>query len=124
MLFRSPQYVDLVRIQATYGPRGLVVLGVPCNDFAAQEPQEEAEIARYCASTYGVDFPLTSKEKVIGYDAHPLYKWIAQELGSDGLPAWNFHKYLIGRDGLVARQFSPMLSPLAPDVTRAIEAVL
>ena len=80
----TPQYAELQKLHDTYGPRGLVVLGVPSNDFGAQEPGTEPEIARFCESTWGVTFPLTSKQKVIGPDAHALYQWIAAEAG-DGV---------------------------------------
>jgi glutathione peroxidase len=117
----TPQYTDLEKLHQTYGPKGLVVLGVPCNDFGAQEPRPEAEIAKFCESLYGVRFPLTSKEKVIGEGAHPLYKWIASRLGEEALPKWNFHKYLIGKDGELLETFGSRVSPGSAEVKQAIE---
>ena len=73
----TPQYSDLQKLHETYGPKGLVVLGVPSNDFGAQEPKTEPEIAKFCETSYGVTFPMTSKQKVIGPGAHALYQWIA-----------------------------------------------
>ena len=120
----TPQYADLEKLHETYGARGLVVLGVPCNDFGAQEPKSEGEIARFCETSYGVKFALASKEKVIGADAHPLYKWIKEKLGEEALPKWNFHKYLIGKDGALIETFGSRVSPSAPEITKAIEAAL
>src|SRR3984893_12499329 len=77
----TPQYTDLQKLHESYGPKGLVVVGVPCNDFGAQKPRREPATAKFCESMYCVTFPLTSKQKVIGPDAHALYQWIAQEAG-------------------------------------------
>jgi glutathione peroxidase len=120
----TPQYADLEKLHETYGPKGLVVLGVPCNDFGAQEPKSEGEIAKFCERSYGVKFPLTSKESVIGASAHPIYKWIEGKLGQDALPKWNFHKYLIGKDGELVETFGSRVSPGAPEVMKSIELAL
>jgi glutathione peroxidase len=120
----TPQYTDLEKLHETYGPKGLVVLGVPCNDFGAQEPRSEGEIAKFCESMYGVKFPLAGKEKVIGANAHPLYKWIKDKLGEDALPKWNFHKYLIGKDGELLETFGSRVSPSDASVKKSIEAAL
>ncbi|NQW49856.1 MAG: glutathione peroxidase [Rhodospirillales bacterium] len=120
----TPQYTDLQALHETYGPRGLVVLGVPSNDFGAQEPRSEGEIATFCESTYGVSFPLTAKQKVIGADAHPLYKWIAAEAGEGAAPRWNFHKYLIGKDGSLLGAWPSRVRPASHEITSAIEAAL
>ena len=120
----TPQYGDLQKLHETYGPRGLVVLGVPCNDFGAQEPKSEGEIAKFCETSYGVTFPMTSKEKVIGADAHGLYRWIAGQVGEAATPKWNFHKYLIGKDGALLETFGSRVAPSAPEVTKAVEAAL
>ncbi|HYC64342.1 MAG TPA: glutathione peroxidase [Reyranellaceae bacterium] len=120
----TPQYTDLEKLHETYGPKGLVVLGVPCNDFGAQEPRAEGEILKFCQSLYGVKFPLTSKEKVIGAGAHPLYQWIGSQLGEEALPKWNFHKYLIGKDGELVETFGSRVSPGAAEVKQAIERAI
>jgi glutathione peroxidase len=120
----TPQYTDLEKLHETYGPKGLVVLGVPCNDFGAQEPRSEGEIAKFCTSMYGVKFPLASKEKVIGPNAHPLYKWIGDKLGEGALPKWNFHKYLIGKDGELLETFGSRVSPGSAEVKKSIESAL
>ena len=120
----TPQYTDLEKLHETYGPKGLVVLGVPCNDFGAQEPRSEGEIAKFCESLYGVKFPLTSKEKVLGESAHPLYKWIASRLGEEALPKWNFHKYLIDKEGKLAGSWPSKVSPTSPEITGQIDMML
>lgn len=120
----TPQYRELEVLWRKYRARGLVVLGVPSNDFGEQEPGSAAEIKSFCESNYAVDFPLAGKERVIGAEAHPFYRWIAEELGEDAVPRWNFHKYLIGPDGELAGAWPSRVSPTAAEVTREIEAQL
>jgi glutathione peroxidase len=116
----TPQYGELQKLHETYGPKGLVVLGVPSNDFGAQEP----EIAQFCETAYGVTFPMTSKQKVVGVDAHGLYQWISGQAGEAVAPRWNFHKYLIGKDGQLLESWPSRVSPTSKEVTGAIEAAL
>jgi glutathione peroxidase len=120
----TPQYRELQGLWERYKARGLVVLGVPCNDFGAQEPGTEAEVMSFCEVNYGVDFPLTSKQSVIGADAHPFYKWVGEVAGEDALPKWNFHKYLIGPDGELAQVFGSKVPPLDEALVKDIEALL
>lgn len=120
----TPQYTDLQALWQTYRDRGLVVLGVPSNDFGGQEPGTAAEIKRFCERQYAVDFPLAAKEVVSGADAHPFYKWAAKVAGADAAPRWNFHKYLIGPDGGLAAWFPTRTSPVDPQVTGEIEKLL
>jgi len=120
----TDQYRDLQAVWARYRERGLVVLGVPSNDFGSQEPGTEAEIKTFCRVNYDVDFPLTAKARVSGEDAHPFYRWAADRLGVLAVPRWNFHKYLIGSDGRLVDWFSTPTAPTADKVTRAIEAQL
>ncbi|HEV2649761.1 MAG TPA: glutathione peroxidase [Rhizomicrobium sp.] len=107
----TPQYSGLEALWKDKGPKGLVVLGVPANNFGAQDPGTESEIKTFCETRFAVDFPMTAKEDVIGAGAHPFYKWIAGELGEDAAPKWNFHKYLIGRDGSIAGTFGSRTAP-------------
>jgi glutathione peroxidase len=100
------------------------VLGVPCNDFGAQEPGTEGEIKTFCETSFGVDFPMTSKEHVLGAAAHPFYQWAAKELGEGGTPRWNFHKYLVAKDGTLAGTFGSRTEPEAAEVKAAIETAL
>ncbi len=120
----TPQYKGLEALWQAYKDKGLVVLGVPSNDFGAQEPGSDSEIKSFCEARFGVDFPLTSKVHVTGADAHPLYQWIAQELGEGGAPRWNFHKFLIGKDGSLAGTFNSKVTPEGAELKQAIEAAL
>jgi glutathione peroxidase len=120
----TPQYTALEKLWTARRDDGLVVLGVPANDFGAQEPGTEAEIQNFCDLNYHVDFPMTAKEHVIGAEAHPLYKWIAAELGEDAAPKWNFHKYLFNTDGAIAGTFGSRTTPDDAEVAAAIDAAL
>jgi glutathione peroxidase len=120
----TPQYKDLQALWQRYRDRGLVVLGVPSNDFGGQEPGTEAEIKRFCERQYAVDFPLTEKEQVSGEGAHPFYKWTAEVAGEAAAPRWNFHKYLVGPDGELAAWFPTRTSPTAPEMIGEIEKLL
>lgn len=120
----TPQYAGLEELWKAKSGKGLVVLGVPCNDFGEQEPGSESEIANFCRTRYAVDFPMTAKEHVIGKDAHPLYKWVAAELGEGATPRWNFHKYLFARDGSLAGTFGSRTEPNAAEIVQAIDEAL
>jgi glutathione peroxidase len=120
----TPQYDGLEKLYTDYKDRGLVVLGVPCNQFMGQEPGTEEEIQTFCRTTFGVDFPMTSKVEVKGEGAHPFYKWAEGQLGEPAVPVWNFHKILIGKDGTAIRAFGPRTEPQDAEVTGAIEAAL
>ena len=117
----TPQYRELQELWRRYRAKGLAVIGVPCNDFGKQEPGTNAEIKEVCKDQYGVDFPLTEKEKVVGADAHPFFQWAAAEGGADAQPRWNFHKYLIGTYGELAGAWPSPVQPLDRAVTDAIE---
>jgi glutathione peroxidase len=120
----TPQYEDLQAVWERYRERGLVVLGVPSNDFGGQEPGSEAEIKQFCEVNFSVDFPLTSKEHVVGDQTHAFYRWAAAQLGFAAKPRWNFHKYLIGPDGELVDWFATTTKPTASKVTKAIEEQL
>ena len=120
----TPQYAALEAIYKKYKDQGLVVLGVPSNDFGGQEPGTNAEIKKFCEGNYDVDFPLTTKYDVKGPDAHPFYKWAESVAGTPAVPAWNFHKLLIDKDGNLVAEFPTKTKPDAPDVEKAIEASL
>lgn len=120
----TPQYDGLEKLYSDYKDRGLVVLGVPCNQFAGQEPGTEAEIKDFCETRFGVDFPLTAKADVKGDQAHPFYKWAEQQLGEPAVPVWNFHKILIGKSGEALQAFGPRTDPQDAELTGAIEKAL
>jgi glutathione peroxidase len=120
----TPQYEGLQKLWERYEAKGLVVLGVPSNDFGEQEPKAEAEILGFCKGAFGVTFPLTTKVAVKGAEAHPFYVWAREALGSADAPRWNFHKYLVGRDGKLIAGYGSNVEPLSSEVTKAVEAAL
>lgn len=121
----TPQYAELQQLWERYRERGLVVLGVPCNDFGAQEPGSAAEIGAFCQKNFGVTFPLAAKSGIVdAATRHPFYASVARALGEDQLPRWNFHKYLVGADGELQGAWPPKVPPLAPEITGAIEELL
>ncbi|MGD9537584.1 MAG: glutathione peroxidase [Alphaproteobacteria bacterium] len=120
----TPQYEGLQALWSRYRDKGLVVIGVPSNDFGAQEPKAEAEIKEFCEVNYDVGFPLTRKQVVEGESAHPFYRWAAAVGGEAAKPKWNFHKLLIAPDGSLAAAFPSKTEPLSPELTGAIEGLL
>jgi glutathione peroxidase len=119
----TPQYSALEAVYKKYKKQGLVVLGVPSNDFGGQEPGGAADIKATANHVYGVTFPIAEKAVVKGANPHPFYKWAASERPHD-LPRWNFHKYLIGRDGHIAAVFATEVEPTDPRMIAAIEKEL
>lgn len=115
----TPQYAGLQELWTKFGERGLVVIGVPSNDFGRQEPGGEREIRETAHHQYGVSFPIAAKAEVRGPNAHPFYRWAATERPKD-LPRWNFHKYLIGRDGHIVDVFPERVEPTDTRVITAI----
>jgi glutathione peroxidase len=120
----TPQYQGLQSLWRRYRDKGLVVIGVPSNDFGAQEPKEEAAIKEFCELNYEVDFPLTTKQVVKGGAAHPFYQWAAAAGGEAAKPKWNFHKLLIGPDGALVKAFPSAIEPMSGEVTAAVEGLL
>ena len=123
----TPQYEGLERLQARYGPAGFTVLGVPCNQFAGQEPGTPEEIQAFCSATYGTTFPLTEKLDVNGRRQHPLYAWLTQAPDGEGRAGeveWNFEKFLVAPDGEIVRRFRPTVEPEDESVLEAIETAL
>lgn len=120
----TPQYEGLEELYRRYANEGLVVLGFPCDQFAHQEPGDDAEIASFCSLTYDVTFPMFAKIEVNGDDAHPLWRWLrGQRAGVLGdRIKWNFTKFLVGRDGQVVGRYAPTTKPeaLAGDVEAAL----
>jgi glutathione peroxidase len=119
----TKQYQGLQALHQKYGRDGLVVIGVPSNDFGEQEPGSTDEIKSFCEGAFGVTFALTQKYVVSGDKAHPFYRWAAKA-APNGVPKWNFHKYLIGRDGRLIGAFATTIKPDAPELIKAIEAAL
>ena len=123
----TPQFAGLEELHQRYAGEGLVVLGFPCNQFGAQDPGSNAEIASFCQLNYGVSFPMMAKTEVNGPEASPLYRWLCAEapglLGSKAIK-WNFTKFLVGKDGQVVRRYAPQDAPakLAGDIEAALAA--
>lgn len=120
----TPQYAGLEALWREYKDRGLVVIGVPCNDFGEQEQGDADSIAAFCQHNYGIDFPMAAKHHVRGRDADPLFRWLAQEGGLLARPLWNFHKYLIARDGGLAGWFSSLTPASAGRFRRKVRRLL
>ncbi|WP_328324069.1 MULTISPECIES: glutathione peroxidase [unclassified Streptomyces] len=123
----TPQYAGLEKLQQQYGERGFAVIGVPCNQFAGQEPGSADEIQTFCSATYGVTFPMLEKTDVNGAGRHPLYAeltQVADGAGEAGDVQWNFEKFLISPTGEVVSRIRPRTEPEAPEVVAAIEAQL
>jgi glutathione peroxidase len=114
----TPQYAGLQTLHDTYAARGFTVLGVPCNQFAGQEPGSAEDIQDFCSTTYGVTFPLTEKVDVNGPGRHPLY---AALVGDGGDIQWNFEKFVIAPDGEVAARFGPQTQPQDGELVAVIE---
>jgi glutathione peroxidase len=121
----TPQFAGLEKLWERYRDKGLVVVGFPSNEFGGQDPGSDGEIASFCQVNYGVSFPMMSKIKVNGADAHPLWQWLSAEapgiLGTKGIK-WNFTKFLVGRDGQVIKRYAPNDAP--ESITKDIEAAL
>ena len=121
----TPQFGGLEELHKTYGDKGLVVLGFPCNQFGAQDAGTNDEIASFCQLNFGVTFPMMAKIEVNGPSASPLYQWLCSEapglMGSKAIK-WNFTKFLVGKDGQVIKRYAPLDKPQA--LNKEIEAAL
>jgi glutathione peroxidase len=120
----TPQYEGLEKLWKQYKDKGLVVLGVPANNFGSQEPGSNAEIKQFCTAKYDVDFPMAAKVDVVGGNAHPFYKWARETLGASKAPEWNFHKYLVDANGELVAAFPSAVEPESKQLTGAIEKAL
>ncbi|HET7781677.1 MULTISPECIES: glutathione peroxidase [Micrococcaceae] len=122
----TPQYTGLETLYQKFRDRGFEVLGVPCNQFAGQEPGSDSEIAEFCQRNFGVTFPLTLKADVRGRNQHPLYAELTKFKSGllPGLVKWNFEKFLVNRDGQVVNRFAPTVEPDSAEVIDAVEEAL
>lgn len=120
----TPQYEGLQSLWESYKDKGLVVLGVPANNFGAQEPGSTEDIKTFCEANYGVDFPMTEKVDVVGGEAHPFYKWAKQAMGDGSVPKWNFHKYLVNTKGELVGAFPSAVKPESAEIKSAVEKAL
>jgi glutathione peroxidase len=114
------QYKDLQKLWDTYNKNGLIIVGVPTNDFK-QEPGTNKNIKDFCETTFGINFPITEKSKVIGSNAHPFYIWAKKNYGLGAIPKWNFHKIIINKEGKVSNTFGSITNPSSKKFIKAIE---
>ena len=123
----TPQYEGLEALYERFGAQGFSVVGIPCNQFGAQEPGTADEIKTFCSTSYGVEFPLTEKIEVNGEGRHPLYQSLTETADAEGHTGdirWNFEKFLVSRDGDVIARFSPMVEPGNDELVGSIEKAL
>jgi glutathione peroxidase len=123
----TAQYKGLQELHAKYGKDGLAVLGFPCNDFGGQEPASEAKIKEFAKTTYGVEFDLFSKVKLLGKGASPLYQWLTSKEANPrhaGTVQWNFEKFIIGRDGTIVARFAADVEPDSEELLKALQQAL
>lgn len=120
----TPQYAGLQKLYETYRDKGLVILGVPSNDFGAQEPGDAAQIKEFTERSFHITFPLTAKEVITGDNAHPFYKAVRARFGLFAKPRWNFYKYLVSSDGHLVSWYTSATVPQSPKLVKAIEAEL
>ena len=118
------QYEDMQKVWDKYQDKGVVILGVPSNDFRKQEPGTSEEIKNFCEAKFGITFPMTEKVSVKGENAHPFYIWARENHGKSAIPKWNFHKIIIGKDGKVLDTFASMTNPSSRKFIKAIEKAL
>jgi glutathione peroxidase len=117
------QYEDLQKLWNNYKDEGLVVVGVPSDNFR-QEPGTNKQIKDFCETTFGINFPVSEKTKVIGKDAHPFFIWAKKNHGGSAVPKWNFHKIIIGKNGKVADTFSSVTNPSSKKFIKVVEQEL
>jgi glutathione peroxidase len=120
----TKQYSELQQLYAIYKDRGLIVLGVPSNQFGGQEPGTNNEIKDFCETNFNITFPLTSKYEVKGDNAHPIYLWAKENYGKSSIPKWNFHKILINKKGEIEDTYSSFTNPLSKKIIIKIEKIL
>jgi len=118
------QYKDMQKLWEKYETKGVIILGVPSNDFGGQEPGNSNEIKNFCESKFGITFPMTEKVVVKGNNAHPFYKWAKRNYGKSAIPKWNFHKIVIGKDGKILDTFSSITNPSSKKFTNVIDKAL
>ena len=120
----TKQYEDMQNIWEKYQARGVIMLGIPSNDFGNQEPGTSKDIKNFCEAKFGITFPMTEKVSVKGENAHPFYKWAKDKHGNSAVPKWNFHKIIIGKNGKIYETFSSITNPNSKRFIKAIEKAL
>ena len=120
----TKQYADLQKLWEIYKDKGLIVLGVPSNQFGSQEPGTNEEIKNFCTVNFNINFPMTDKVEVKGEKAHPIYIWAKDKFGKSAVPKWNFHKILINTEGKIQNTYSSLTKPSSKKITEEIEKIL
>ena len=120
----TKQYEDMQNIWEKYQSKGIIMLGIPSNDFGKQEPGSSKDIKNFCEAKFGISFPMTEKVAVKGTNAHPFYIWARENHGKSAIPKWNFHKIIIGKDGKVAETFSSITNPSSKKFIKVIEDLI
>ena len=120
----TKQYTGLQSLYDNYKDKGLLVIGVPSNQFGGQEPGSNTEIKDFCETNFDITFPITDKVDVKGKNAHTIYKWAKENHGNSTVPKWNFHKILINKEGKVQDTFNSFIKPLSDKITKQIEQLL
>ena len=120
----TKQYGDLQNLYNHYKNKGLIVIGIPSNQFGGQEPGSESEIKSFCETNFGITFPMTSKYDVKGDNAHPIYVWAKETFGKSTIPKWNFHKILINKEGKIEDTFASFTNPMSKKIVKKIEQIL
>ena len=120
----TKQYEDMQKVWEKYQSKGIIMLGVPSNDFGNQEPGSSKDIKNFCEAKFGITFPMTEKVVVKGENAHPFYKWAKENHGKSAITKWNFHKFIIGRRGKIVGHFPSDCDPVNPSIVKCIEQEL
>ena len=120
----TKQYDDLQNLYDIYSKKGLVILGIPSNQFGNQEPGSEDEIKDFCKTNFNITFPMTSKYDVKGENAHPIFLWAKKSFGNSTVPKWNFHKILVNKHGKIVDTFASFTNPKSNKIIKKIEDIL
>ena len=120
----TKQYASLQKLYDKYRDKGLVVIGIPTNQFGGQEPGTNEEIKNFCETNFNITFPITDKVDVKGDNLHEIYNWAKNNYGKSTIPKWNFHKILINKNGKIQKTFNSFIDPLSSKITKEIETIL
>ena len=120
----TSQYEDMQKVWENYQSKGVIMLGVPSNDFGKQEPGSNEDIKNFCEAKFGISFPMTEKVIVKGDNAHPFYLWAKKNYGKKAVPKWNFHKIIINKNGKIAETFSSITNPSSQKFIKALERLI
>ena len=120
----NKQYSDLQKLHEEYKDKGLVLIGIPSNDFGNQEPGSNSEIKSFCETNFGITFPIMSKTLVLGKDQHPFYKWVENNYGKSGIPKWNFYKILINKQGKIEEVYNSLTNPKSSKIVKKLKEIL